>query len=322
MSDSVTQQGGREIPLVVPRTDTVETAVNLPVSPDTCPLEGRALTFSSPVPVAVSAGSLEQSNEVGITDGDAHSDDRVASINMNEMLDAEERREEMLQKTPQEQSGGKIGQHDAKILSFQEKIDQAEEQIHDLEVIMVHRQEDSKVLTTRRAAAISAQLVAKRKRIQGWQVSISTFEERKKVCLTKDQQRLDDEASRENARLDDCVIIDLIKLRWDSNKHFRGRFENKVERNEQVMAELTVALNAIFPNLNKSSAAVTNKIREVKAIFTLYSDAKQRAMQSGCPSDEVLVCVLLNIPFLLDVKTAASSTLSFVSKVMHMCVFC
>lgn len=150
MSASATQQAGQEIPLGVPRTDAVETAVNLPASPDTCPLEGRALTFSSPVPVAVSAGSLEQSNEVGITDGDAHSDDRVASINMNEMLDAEERREEMLQKTPQEQSGGKIGQHDAKILSFQEKIDQAEEQIHDLEVIMVDRQEDSKVLTTRR----------------------------------------------------------------------------------------------------------------------------------------------------------------------------
>jgi hypothetical protein len=50
-------------------------------------------------------------------------------------------------------------------------------------------------------------------------VSISSSEERKKQCLSKDQQRLDDEASRENARWDDCVIIDLIKLRWDSNKH-------------------------------------------------------------------------------------------------------
>ena len=87
MSASATQQAGQEIPLGVPRTDAVETAVNLPASPDTCPLEGRALTFSSPVPVAVSAGSLEQSNEVGITDGDAHSDDRVPSINMNEMFD-------------------------------------------------------------------------------------------------------------------------------------------------------------------------------------------------------------------------------------------
>ncbi len=47
------------------------------------------------------------------------------------------------------------------------------------------------------------------------------------------------------------------------------------------MAELSAALNAIFPNLNKSAVAVTNKIREVKAIFTLYSDAKQRVMQSG-----------------------------------------
>ena len=108
MSASATQQAGQEIPLVVPRTDAVGTAVNLPASPDTCPLEGRALTFSSPVPVAVSAGSLEQSNKVGITDGDAHSDDRVASINMNEMLDAEERREEMLKKTPQEQSGARL----------------------------------------------------------------------------------------------------------------------------------------------------------------------------------------------------------------------
>ncbi len=87
MSASATQQVGQEIPLGVSRTDAVETAVNLPASPDTCPLEGRALTFSSPVPVAVSAGSLEQSNEVGITDGDAHSDDRVPSINMNEMFD-------------------------------------------------------------------------------------------------------------------------------------------------------------------------------------------------------------------------------------------
>ena len=84
------------------------------------------------------------------------------------------------------------------------------------------------------------------------------------------------------------------------------------------MAELSAALNAIFPNLNKSAAAVTNKIREVKVIFTLYSDAKQRAMQSGFPADEVLVCVLLNIPLLLDVKTASSFRLSFVRKVMHM----
>ena len=74
------------------------------------------------------------------------------------------------------------------------------------------------------------------------------------------------------------MIIELINLRWDSNRHFRGRFENKVERNEQVMSELTVALNAIVPNFNKSSATVTNKIREVKVIFTLYSDTKQRTM--------------------------------------------
>ena len=100
MSVSVTQQAGQEIPLGVSRTDTVETGVNLSDSPDTCPLEGRELTFSSPVSVAVSAGSLDQCNEVGITDGDAHSDHRV-SINMNEMLDTEDRREEMLKKTPQ-----------------------------------------------------------------------------------------------------------------------------------------------------------------------------------------------------------------------------
>jgi hypothetical protein len=322
MSTSVTEQADQEIPLGLPRADALETSANVPASPTSCPLEGRALTFSSPVPVVAAAVSLEESNVVGITHGDVHSLDRLASITMNDMLQEEDRHDDMLKKAAHEQAGGKIGQHDAKIQSFQERIDQAEEQIHDLEVIMVDRQEDGKALTTRRAAAITAQLVAKRKRIQGWHVSISSVEERKKQCLSKDQQRLDDEASRENARWDDCVIIDLIKLRWDSNRHFRGRFDNKVERNEQVMAELSAALNAIFPNLNKSAAAVTNKIREVKAIFTLYSDAKQRAMQSGCPSDEVLVCVLLNIPFLLDVKTAASSTLSVVSKVMHMCVFC
>jgi hypothetical protein len=135
----------------VTRTDTVETTVNLPDSPDTCPLEGRALTFPSPVPFVVAPVSLDQSHEVDITDGDVHSDDRVASINMNEMLDVEERREEMFRKGPQEQVGGKIGKHDVKILSFQEKIDQTEEQIHDLEVITVDLQEDGKALTTRRA---------------------------------------------------------------------------------------------------------------------------------------------------------------------------
>ncbi len=70
---------------------------------------------------------------------------------MNEMIDGEECREEMLKKAPQEEASGKIGNHDAKILSFQEKIDQTEDQIHDLEVIMVDRQEDGKSLTTRRA---------------------------------------------------------------------------------------------------------------------------------------------------------------------------
>jgi hypothetical protein len=47
-------------------------------------------------------------------------------------------------------------------------------------------------------------------------VSIDDFEERKKVCHTKDHQWIDDEVSRESARWDDCVIIDLIKLRWDA----------------------------------------------------------------------------------------------------------
>jgi hypothetical protein len=167
MSASATEQASQEIPLGLSRTDSVETTVNLPASPDSCPLEGRALTFSSPVTVVVAAVSLEHSNTVGITDGDVHSEDRIDSINMNEMLDTEDRREEMLQKVPQEQAGGKIGQHDAKIQSFQERIDQAEEQIHDLEVIMVDLQEDGKDLTTRRATVITAQLVAKRKRIQG-----------------------------------------------------------------------------------------------------------------------------------------------------------
>ena len=148
-------------------------------------------------------------------------------------------------------------------------------------------------------------------------MSIDDCEEKKKVCVTKEQLRLDDEASRENARWDEAVIIELIKLRWDPNKNFRGRFENKVERNEQIMAELSAALNGLFPNLNKSAAAVTTKIREVKAIFTLYSDAKQRAMQSGFPSDEVLVCVLLLIA-LLHLKTASSLALSFMRKVMHL----
>jgi hypothetical protein len=167
MSASATEQASQEIPLVLTLTDVVETAVNLPTSPDSCPLEGRALTFSSPVPVVVTTVSLEHSNTVGITDGEVHSEDRIDSINMNEMLDTEDRREEMLQKVPQEQAGGKIGQHDAKIQNFQERIDQAEEQIHDLEVIMVDRQEDGKAMTTRRSAAITTQLVAKRKRIQG-----------------------------------------------------------------------------------------------------------------------------------------------------------
>ena len=84
---------------------------------------------------------------------------------MNDMLEEEDRRDDMPNKAAHEQAGGKIGQLDAKIQSFQERIDQAEEQIHDLEVIMVDRQEDGKALTTRRAAAITAQLVAKRKRI-------------------------------------------------------------------------------------------------------------------------------------------------------------
>ena len=68
------------------------------------------------------------------------------------------------------------------------------------------------------------------------------------------------------------------------------------------MADLAAALNTMFPNLNKSAAAVTNRIREVKGIFTLYCDAKQSAMNSGCPSDEVLVFVFLNIPLFLDLN--------------------
>ena len=260
MPTSATEQAGQEIPLGLPRADALETSANVPVSPATSPLEGRALTFSSPMPVVAAAVSREDSNAVGITHGDVHSQDRLASITMNDMFEAEDRRDEILKKAAHEPAGSKIGQHDAKIQSFQERIDQVEEQIHDLEVIMVDRQEDGKALTTRRAAAITAQVVAKRTRIQGWQVIISSCEERKKQCLSKDQQRLDDEASRENAKWDDCVIVELIKIRWDSSRHFRGRFDNKVEKNEQVMAELSAVLNALFPNLNKSAAAVTNKI--------------------------------------------------------------
>ena len=282
MSDSATPKSVFQISAEVPRADAVETEVNLLASPGACPLEGRALTFSSPVPAAVPGASVQHSNGRVITD--AHSDDRVASINMNEMLDLEDRRDNILNKSPQLQASDKIGKHDAKILGFQEKIDKSEEEIQDLEVIMVDRQEHGQTLTTRRVAAISAQLVAKRKRIEGWQVSIDDFDERKKVCLTKintkDQQRQEDESARENARWDDPVIIALIKLRWDVNKNFRPRFENKVDRNE-LMADLAAALNTIFPNLNKSDTAVTNKIREVKGIFTLYCDAKQRAMNSG-----------------------------------------
>ena len=63
---------------------------------------------------------------------------------------------------------------------------------------------------------------------------------------TKDQQRQEDESTCENARWDDPVIIELIKLRWDVNKNFRLRFENKVDRNEQVMADLAAALNTFI----------------------------------------------------------------------------
>ena len=251
MSDSATPELDLQISDEVSRTDTVETEVDLLVSPGAFPLEGRALTFSSPVPAAVPGASVQQSNEGVITD--AHSDDRVASINMNEMIDLDDRRDNILNKSPQVQASDKIGKHDVKILGFQEKIDKAEEDIHDLELIMVDRQEHGQ---TRRSAAIRAQLVAKRKRIQRWQVSIDDFEERKKVCLTKsntkDQQSQEDGSARENARWDDPVIIELIKLRWDVNKNFRLRFENKVDRNEQVMADLTAALNTFLSNLNKS----------------------------------------------------------------------
>ncbi len=77
---------------------------------------------------------------------------------MNDMLEEEDRHDDMLKKAAHEQAGGKIGQYDAKIQSFQERIDQTEEQIHDLEVIMVDRQEDGKALTTRRAADITDRL--------------------------------------------------------------------------------------------------------------------------------------------------------------------
>ena len=167
MPTSATEQAGLEIPLGLPRADALETSANVPASPATSPLEGRALTFSSPMPVVAAAVSLEESNAVGITHGDVHSQDRLASITMNDMFEAEDRRDEMYKKAAHEPAGGKIGQHDAKIQSFQERIDQAEEQIHDLEVIMVDHQEDGKALTTRRAAVITAQLVSKRKRIQG-----------------------------------------------------------------------------------------------------------------------------------------------------------
>ena len=167
MPTSATEQAGHAIPLGLPRADGLETSVNVPTSPGSCPLEGRALTFSSPVPVVAAAVSLEDSNVVGITHGDVHSLDRVSSITMNDMLESEERRDDMFNNASQEQADGKIGQHDAKIQSFQERIDKAEELIHDLEVIIVDRQEDDKALTTRRHVAITTQLAAKRKRIQG-----------------------------------------------------------------------------------------------------------------------------------------------------------
>ena len=101
-------------------------------------------------------------------------------MNMNEILDLEDRRDNIRDQSSHLQTSDKIGKHDTKILGFQDKIDKAEEEIHDLEVIMVDRQEHGQGLTVRRAVTISP------------------------------------------------VIIELIKLRWDVNKNFRPRFENKV----------------------------------------------------------------------------------------------
>ena len=67
MPTSATEQGGQEIPLGLPRADALETSVNVPASPASRPLEGRVLTFSSPVSVVVVTVSLEESNVVGIT---------------------------------------------------------------------------------------------------------------------------------------------------------------------------------------------------------------------------------------------------------------
>ncbi len=86
MSTSATEQACQEIPLGLSRSDALETSTNVPDSPTTCPLEGRALTFSSPVLVVAAAVSLEESNVVGITHGDVHSLHRLDSITMNDML--------------------------------------------------------------------------------------------------------------------------------------------------------------------------------------------------------------------------------------------
>ncbi len=128
MSTSVTEQADQEIPLGLPRADALETSDNVPASPTSCPLEGRALTFSSPVPVvAVAVSRGEQCSRHHAWR--CSSLDRLASITMNDMLEEEDRHDDMLKKAAHEQAGGKIGQHDAKIQSFQERIDQAEEQI-------------------------------------------------------------------------------------------------------------------------------------------------------------------------------------------------
>ena len=113
-------------------------------------------SHSSPVPAAVPGASVHQSNERVITD--SHSDDRVDSMNMNEMLDLEDRRDNIRNQSSHLQTSDEIGKHDDKILGFQDKIDKAEEEIHDLEVIMVDRQEHGQSLIARRAAAIRAQV--------------------------------------------------------------------------------------------------------------------------------------------------------------------
>ncbi len=54
----------------------------------------------------------------------------VVSINMIKMVDLDDRRDDILKKVPHHQTFDKIGNHDVKILGFQEKIDKTEEEIN------------------------------------------------------------------------------------------------------------------------------------------------------------------------------------------------